>query len=92
MRSCCRRRTRGWTCSWIRPVVVPAERLGHATQFSYDAVTCYMQVSAPKAGHASGHEKTGHEKTAHEKPMLGVYEVFKVLSGNLTLPYQVNRK
>jgi hypothetical protein len=63
-------------------VVVPADRLKNATQFNYDAVTCYMQVSAPKGGHAPG----------HDKPMLGVYEVFKVLSGNLTLPYQVKRK
>jgi hypothetical protein len=65
-------------------VVVPADRIRNATEFSYDAVTCYMQVSAPKGGHAPG--------SGHDKPMLGVYEVFKVLSGNLTLPYRVTRK
>jgi hypothetical protein len=63
-------------------VLVPAERIRNTTQFTYDAVTCYMQVSAPKGGHAPG----------HDKPMLGVYEVFKVLSGDLTLPYRVTRK
>lgn len=62
-------------------VLVPASRV-KATAFKYDAVTCYMEVSAPKDGHASD----------AAKPMLGVYEVFDVLSGKLTLPYDVIRK
>lgn len=62
-------------------VLVPAGRVKTAA-FKYDAVTCYMQVSAPKDGHAPG----------AAKPMLGVYEVFDVLSGKLTLPYDVVRK
>jgi hypothetical protein len=65
-------------------VLVPAARVKDATEFSFDAVTCYMQVSAPKGGHAAGHEKS--------MPMLGVYEVFKVLSGKLSLPYKVTGK
>ena len=66
-------------------VLVPVSRLrfeGEAPAFRYDAVTCYMQVSAPADGHATG----------GDKPMLGVYEVFDVLSGTLTLPYTVSRK
>lgn len=58
-------------------VVVPLERLRGRTDFRYDAVTCYMRVSA------------GAHKEGADKPMLGVYEVFKVLSGDLTLPYKV---
>lgn len=66
-------------------VLVPVSRLrfeGAAPTFRYDAVTCYMQVSAPAGGHAAD----------RGKPMLGVYEVFDVLSGKLTLPYTVTRK
>lgn len=66
-------------------VIVPVSRLrlnGAAPSFNYDAVTCYMEVSAPDGGHAEN----------ADKPMLGVYEVFSVLSGKLTLPYTVGRK
>jgi hypothetical protein len=67
-------------------VLVPASRLhlDGAPAFTFDAVTCYMQVFAPKGGHASD--------GASPKPMLGVYEVFEVLSGNLSLPYTVQHK
>jgi hypothetical protein len=47
-------------------------------------VTCYLQVFAPKGGHGHG--------AAAPKPMLGVYDVFEVLSGDLSLPYAVSRK
>ena len=66
-------------------VLVPAPRLRLGTNgptFRYDAVTCYMRVSAPGGGHEGD----------HDKPMLGVYEVFDVLSGDLSLPYTVVRK
>jgi hypothetical protein len=68
-------------------VLVPASRLRleGAPAFRFDAVTCYMQVHAPKAGHGDAHGKA-------EKPMLGVYDVFDVLSGNLSLPYTITRK
>jgi len=55
-------------------VLVPAERLGRKTSFNYDAVTAYMQVN-------------GTDKSL---PMLGVYEVYDVLSGDLSLPFSVS--
>ena len=63
-------------------VMVPAPRIKSGTTFKYDAVTCYMQVSAPAGAHDA----------AQAKPMLGVYEVFDVLSKNLSLPFEVVRK
>jgi hypothetical protein len=67
-------------------VLVPVSRLrlDGPPAFSFDAVTCYMQVFAPKGDHAHG--------AAAAKPMLGVYDVFEVLSGNLSLPYTVTRR
>lgn len=57
-------------------VLVPAQRINNKTEFKFDAVTAYMEVS-----------------TAHGKlPMLGVYDVYSVLSGNLSLPYSVSRR
>jgi hypothetical protein len=68
-------------------VLVPVSRLrlDGPPAFSFDAVTCYLQVFAPKAGHA-------HGAAAAAKPMLGVYDVFEVLSGDLSLPYTVQRR
>jgi hypothetical protein len=54
-------------------ILVPSQRVGHKTDFQFDAVTAYMQVS-----------------TAEDRPMLGVYQVYSVLSGELTLPYRVS--
>jgi len=65
-------------------VIVPADRIRTGEgepAFSFDAVTCYMRVSVP-SGEAAGTQKM---------PMLGVYEVFDVLSGDLSLPYSVTR-
>jgi len=68
-------------------VIVPVSRLWigeGAPAFRYDAVTCYMEVFAPAGGDAHAADR--------DKPMLGVYEVFDVLSGSLTLPYTVGRR
>ncbi len=56
-------------------VVVPLFRMNHQTNFKFDAVTAYMQVNASKA----------------DLPMLGVYTVYSVASGKLSLPYQVSK-
>lgn len=57
-------------------VIVPAYRMKHKTQFKFDAVTAYMQVNASKSNY----------------PMLGVYSVYSVASGDLSLPYTVKYK
>lgn len=54
-------------------VLVPAGRIGGERQFKFDAVSCYMEVNASDSN----------------RPMLGVYEVYQVLSGDLSLPYSV---
>lgn len=56
-------------------VVVPAYRMNHRTDFSFDAVTAYMQVNGSKK----------------DLPMLGVYAVYSVASGDLSLPYKVSK-
>lgn len=56
-------------------VVVPAYRLNYQTDFNFDAVTAYMQVNTSNANY----------------PMLGVYTVYSVASGDLSLPYQVSK-
>jgi hypothetical protein len=63
-------------------VLVPAQRISGRPDFKFDAVTAYMEVSAPAGGHKPG----------HDKPMLGVYDVFEVLSGDLSLPYTVVKR
>jgi hypothetical protein len=58
-------------------VVVPSGRIlgdrSITTGFKYDAVTAYLEVNLD-------------DKT---RPTLGVYEVYDVLSGDLSLPYSV---
>ncbi|MEL7122017.1 MAG: hypothetical protein AAFO07_21395 [Bacteroidota bacterium] len=54
-------------------VVVPAYRVNHQADFKFDAVSAYMQVNTSKK----------------ELPMLGVYAVYSVASGDLSLPYEV---
>ena len=56
-------------------VVVPAYRMNHRTDFRFDAVTAYMQVNG----------------SDDSLPMLGVYTVYSVASGDLSLPYTVSR-
>ena len=54
-------------------VTVPDYRMNRKTEFQFDALTCYMRVNTQKS----------------DLPMLGVYEVYSIASGNLTLPYTV---
>jgi hypothetical protein len=60
-------------------VAVPVYRINNKTSFNFDAVACYMQVSA------SGEVHAGNMKM----PMLGVYNVYSILSKDLSLPYTV---
>jgi hypothetical protein len=57
-------------------VVVPAPRVGGETAFGFDAATVYLQVNT----------------SDEELPMLGVYDVYGVLSGDLSLPFEVERE
>lgn len=54
-------------------VLVPAQRINHVTNFNFDAVTAYMEVNTSDA----------------DRPLLGVYEVYSIASGDLSLPYTV---
>ena len=56
-------------------VVVPDYRMNNKKDFSYDGVAAFMQVNTGGDG--------------GNKPMLGVYKVYSVASGNLSLPYKV---
>lgn len=55
-------------------VVVPLYRINNRTDFKFDGVAAYMQVNTSKL----------------DLPMLGVYSVYSVASGDLSLPYSVN--
>lgn len=54
-------------------VVIPSAFVNQVTDFNYDAVTARLQVNTSNA----------------ELPMLGVYEVYEILSEDLSLPYKV---
>lgn len=56
-------------------VVVPDYRINNKIDFSYDGVTAFMKVNTSK----------------DDLPMLGVYEVFSIASGDLSLPYKVKK-
>jgi len=56
-------------------VVVPRYRIGGKRSFNYDAVTAYLEVNTSDSN----------------RPLLGVYEVYSVLSGDLSLPYTVSK-
>ena len=56
-------------------VVVPAPRVGGETAFSFDAVTAALVVNTSDPS----------------RPTLGVQDVYGVLSGDLSLPYEVER-
>src|SRR6218665_2799590 len=53
-------------------VVVPNFRINNKIDFTFDAVSCFMEVNTGEAG-------THNENGA--KPMLGVYKVYSVASG-----------
>lgn len=54
-------------------VIIPDYRINNQTNFTYDGVAAFMKVNTSNK----------------DLPMLGVYEVFSVASGDLTLPYKV---
>ncbi|WP_199912802.1 hypothetical protein [Aquimarina aquimarini] len=55
--------------------VVPKFRINNVTDFSFDGVAAYMQVNT--------------EWKEKDMPMLGVYAVYSIASGDLSLPYKV---
>lgn len=57
-------------------LAVPLDRIGGRDDFRFDAVTAYMEVN----------------QSDDSRPLLGVYEVYEVLSGDLSLPYAVTRE
>lgn len=59
----------------IIKVVVPDYRINHQTNFSYDGVAALMKVNTSNM----------------DLPMLGVYKVYSVASGDLSLPYTVKK-
>lgn len=56
--------------------VVPTYRVNRQVNFNYDGVAAYMEVNV----------------NDDSRPMLGVYEVYSVASGNLSLPYQIQER
>lgn len=54
---------------------VPLYRMNQQKDFQYDAVTAYMEVNTSDP----------------DRPLLGVYGVFDIASGNLSLPYAVGK-
>ena len=57
-------------------VLVPAQRVSNNIGFNFDGVTAYMEVNT----------------SDKNRPLLGVYQVYSVSSGNLSLPYSVDRR
>lgn len=55
-------------------VVVPLYRMNNRTDFNFDGVAAYMQVNTSK----------------EDLPLLGVYAVYSIASGDLSLPYTVS--
>ncbi|MCF6348572.1 MAG: hypothetical protein L3J20_09780 [Flavobacteriaceae bacterium] len=55
-------------------VIVPAYRMNNRTDFNFDAVTAYMEVNTSNSSF----------------PLLGVYAIYSVASGDLSLPYTVD--
>lgn len=54
-------------------VTVPLYRMNNRTDFNFDAVAAYMEVNT----------------SDEDRPLLGVYNVYSVASGDLSLPYTV---
>lgn len=57
-------------------VLVPLYRINRRTDFRFDGVTAYMEVNTSKP----------------DLPMLGVYRVYSVASGDLSLPWTVTKR
>lgn len=57
-------------------VIVPAPRIAADPSFKFDAASAYLQVNTSDPA----------------RPMLGVYDVYGVLSGDLSLPYEVTQQ
>ncbi len=57
-------------------VLVPAQRVNHVTEFNFDGVAAYMEVNTSDVN----------------RPLLGVYQVYSVASGDLSLPYDVQSR
>ena len=57
-------------------VHVPTSRINDQTRFNYDAVTAYMEVNISDT----------------KRPLLGVYTVYSIRSGDLSLPYTVEQR
>ena len=55
--------------------MVPDYRINNQTRFSYDGVTAFLKVNT----------------SDDSLPMLGVYDVFSVASGDLSLPFKVKQ-
>lgn len=54
-------------------VVIPLNRINNRREFNFDGVTVFMRVNT----------------SDNSLPMLGVYEVYDIASGDLSLPYRV---
>lgn len=57
-------------------VLVPAQRVNNNLDFKFDGVTAYMEVNTSDSN----------------RPLLGVYQVYSVLSQDLSLPYTVRQR
>lgn len=57
-------------------LAIPLPRVAHNKSFTFDVVSAYMEVNQSDA----------------TRPLLGVYRVYDVLSGDLSLPYKVTTK
>ena len=56
-------------------VVIPDYRINNKNDFNFDGVTAFLKVNTSNP----------------DLPMLGVYNVFSVASGDLSLPYKVEK-
>ncbi|KPM48089.1 hypothetical protein [Jiulongibacter sediminis] len=56
--------------------IIPDYRISNVTDFKFDGVTAFMKINTSNM----------------DLPMLGVYEVFGVASGDLSLPFIVSKK
>ncbi len=57
-------------------VLVPAQRVNGNTEFNFDGVTAYMEVNT----------------SDENRPLLGVYQVYSVSSGDLSFPYTIEQR